>query len=67
MWGWGERKESFPSGNFIFHFFGGHTDSAYYRVQEQVGEASNSVVHGENVFTLMLIMVKGLSGVQFGR
>lgn len=53
MWGWGERKEYFPSNHF--QFFGGHTDSAYYRVQEQVGEASNSVVHGENVFTLMLI------------
>ena len=55
MWGWGERKEHFPSNHFVFQFVGGHTDSAYYRVQEQVGEASNSVVHGENVFTLMLI------------
>ena len=53
--GVGGEKGTFSSGNFIFHFFGGHTDSAYYRVQEQVGEASNSVVHGENVFTLMLI------------
>ena len=65
--GVGGKKGIFSLWQLIFHFFGGHTDSAYYRVQEQVGEASNSVVHGENVFTLMLIMVKGLSGVQFGR
>ena len=49
------KKGIFSLWQLIFHFFGGHTDSAYYRVQEQVGEASNSVVHGENVFTLMLI------------